>query len=458
VIRRAAIEERVREWGLREDVVEKDYVIGWLLSGIGADPVLSTTWVFKGGTCLKKCYVETWRFSEDLDFTVRPGGPVSPEAVEPLLREVLRSVGDESGIDFGVEVPRLRSRPSGNASEVRVYYRGPRGAPGAASVKIDLTADEPVLVEPVRRRIAHPYDDELLAEAQILCYALAELFAEKVRAMGERGRPRDPYDIVNLFRRPELRAERVVIGDLFRRKCAAKGVPIPSLASISTSPSRSELESEWGNMLAHQLPALPPFEEFWAELEALFGWIEGIREVPTPAPLTVGVDENRAWSPPATVRLWGFGVPLEQIRYAAVNRLCVELGYGGRTRLVEPYALRRTREGHVLVRAIKVGTREHRAYRADRIQSVRVTGRAFAPVYAIEFRAAGPLDAPDKERKVPTRGSSRPRSLSYPGLRVTLRCGVCGKSFRRSSYDPSLRPHRMPVGLPCPGRWGYPAP
>jgi hypothetical protein len=36
MITRADIEERVREWGLSEDVVEKDYVIGWLLWGIGS--------------------------------------------------------------------------------------------------------------------------------------------------------------------------------------------------------------------------------------------------------------------------------------------------------------------------------------------------------------------------------------------------------------------------------------
>ncbi len=52
-------------------VVEKDYVLGWLLAGINAHPALATSWVFKGGTCLKKCYFETYRFSEDLDFTLR---------------------------------------------------------------------------------------------------------------------------------------------------------------------------------------------------------------------------------------------------------------------------------------------------------------------------------------------------------------------------------------------------
>jgi len=40
VITRADIDQRVREWGLREDVVEKDYVIGWLLWGIGSETTL----------------------------------------------------------------------------------------------------------------------------------------------------------------------------------------------------------------------------------------------------------------------------------------------------------------------------------------------------------------------------------------------------------------------------------
>jgi predicted nucleotidyltransferase component of viral defense system len=57
--------------GLLPNVVEKDYVLGWLLAGINAHPDLADSWVFKGGTCLKKCYFETYRFSEDLDFTLR---------------------------------------------------------------------------------------------------------------------------------------------------------------------------------------------------------------------------------------------------------------------------------------------------------------------------------------------------------------------------------------------------
>lgn len=122
------LRDRVAEWQLRDDIVEKDYVLGWVLAGIGAEPALRDGWVFKGGTCLKKCYLETFRFSEDLDFTVLDTGPIDDAAVLAHLGGVLDHIGRESGIDFTVRQPRIRVRPNGSL-EGRIYYRGPRNAP-----------------------------------------------------------------------------------------------------------------------------------------------------------------------------------------------------------------------------------------------------------------------------------------------------------------------------------------
>ena len=158
MIARADIVERVFEWQLTEEVIEKDYVLGWLW-GIATDPVLGDQWVFKGGTCLKKCYIETYRFSEDLDFTVLPGGPIRPEDVTPLLQRALARVNQASGIDFSPREPLVRLRPGDLTAEGRVYYVGPRGTPGPARVKLDLAADERVVRPPVLREIAHPYPD-----------------------------------------------------------------------------------------------------------------------------------------------------------------------------------------------------------------------------------------------------------------------------------------------------------
>lgn len=444
---------------MREDVVEKDYVLGWVLWGIGVDPVLSDAWVFKGGTCLKKCYIETYRFSEDLDFTVTPDGPFTPDDVQPIVERVLARVSEESGIDFSVRAPRVRLRTSRRTAEGRIYYRGPRNAPMPASVKLDLSSDEVVVRPSVLRAISHPYPDEFPSEGLVRCYGFEEVFAEKLRAMGERGRPRDLYDIVNLFRRPDLQRNPELIREVLAEKCAAKEIAFPTLENVLTSPFRAELESEWSNMLGHQLPALPPLEQFLEELPALFAWLE---EAAMPAVLetvvAITADEEVDWSPPPTAAMWGAGVPLETVRFAAVNHLCVELGYQGSRRLIEPYSLRRTRAGNLILHAIRADNREHRGYRVDRIQSVRVTNVPFKPVYAIEFAPAGALSAPPTTRTAPAapraraRRSARPRR---PGVVYVIECPVCGKTFRRKTRGTTLRPHKAPGGWNCSGRRGH---
>ena len=55
MIDKREILETASALGLLQRNLEKDYVLGWLLAGINAHPDLADSWVFKGGTCLKKC-------------------------------------------------------------------------------------------------------------------------------------------------------------------------------------------------------------------------------------------------------------------------------------------------------------------------------------------------------------------------------------------------------------------
>ena len=451
MIARADIDDRVRLWGLREDVVEKDYVLGWVLWGIGTDPQLNRTWVFKGGTCLKKCYIETYRFSEDLDFTVLDDGPIESNGVLEAISRVLDRVNQESGIDFTLRPPVYRSRPSGRSAEMRVYYRGPRNTPGPASIKFDLTKDERVVHPPVLRSVSHDYSDALPAPGQVRCYSFEEVFAEKLRAMGERSRPRDLYDIVNLFRRPDFRQHAGVVLDVLKQKCAAKGISVPSAESIRGSPMFEELESEWESMLAHQMRALPVFEHFWSEVPRIFAWLNGetLVEELKPTPLREG---EEPWEPPPTFWTSGLGSRLEPVRFAAVNRLLVNLGYGGRDRLIEPYSLRRTRTGDILLHAIRASNGENRAYRVDRIQSVTVTTHPFTPRFAVEFPASGTVPAPSPPRQ---RSRRSPKAPYSNGPEYIVLCFLCEKRFRRTRLNTQLRPHKDPDGWDCPERTGY---
>ena len=56
MIDKREILETASSLSLLPSVVEKDYVLGWMLAGLNAHEDLSESWVFKGGTCLKKCY------------------------------------------------------------------------------------------------------------------------------------------------------------------------------------------------------------------------------------------------------------------------------------------------------------------------------------------------------------------------------------------------------------------
>ncbi len=231
--------------------------------------------------------------------------------------------------------------------------------------------------------------------------------------MGERSRPRDLYDIVNLFRREDLRLEQELIRSTLERKCESKGIAMPTYGDISSSPLRAELEAEWANMLGHQLPVLPPFEQFWEEAEVLFQWLEGDAVEEPVEPIGAMTSEDHTWSPPATLATWG-RASLEVVRFAGVNHLLVELGYKGGTRLIEPYSLRRSSAGNLLLYGVRADSREIRCYRVDKIQSARATTQSFQPAFAIEFGSAGGLSAPPVRRRA---GAPRlgPRRSAWSG-------------------------------------------
>jgi len=71
-----------------------------MLAGKNAHDELAESWVFKGGTCLKKCYFETYRFSEDLDFTLRNEEQLDEEFLRTAFEEVVSWVTEQSGLNI----------------------------------------------------------------------------------------------------------------------------------------------------------------------------------------------------------------------------------------------------------------------------------------------------------------------------------------------------------------------
>ena len=152
------------------------------------------------------------------------------------------------------------------------------------------------------------------------------------------------------------------------------------------------------------------------------------------------------------------------IRFAASNHLLIDLDYrdenGNRkTRPIEPYSLRRTKDDNIILCAVNAERQESRSYRLERIQGATIVNRSFAPKYQIELTPSGPLIAPASARSTdsPWRQAPTPRrstGTAWSKTTYLYRCPVCRKRFERSSMDAALRAHKNLAGYPCGGRTG----
>ena len=127
-------------------------------------------------------------------------------------------------------------------------------------------------------------------------------------------------------------------------------------------------------MLAHQLPALPAFNQFRQALPEAIEWMHGLAAKTVKAGIPIDRQAiDATWRPPAMAQAWHAAAPLERIRFAGANRLCVNLHYQNKFRLIEPYSLRRTQAGNILLYALRHETMngEHIEWIESRVQKSR---------------------------------------------------------------------------------------
>lgn len=243
-----------RERGLALDVVEKDYLIGWILFCI-SETKLSESLALKGGTALSKVYFPLeWRVSEDLDFTLLVG---DTSAVAAGLSEVL-TVGEEQLPEANL---RFREEPYSNPEFVRarLQYSGPVSP---NNVRIEIMLER--FVGAAREvEVPRPYEDWPVF--RVTTYSLETILAEKMRSLLERTRVRDWYDVWRLSGEVEDREE---VKRLFLRKVEGKGVVFSGIGDFFPTSLREELEPYWEVGLARLASEkLPPVSQVLIETE-----------------------------------------------------------------------------------------------------------------------------------------------------------------------------------------------
>jgi len=266
---RVRLDQARRTAGVANDAVLKDYALSYLLAGIQSVPELDQTLAFKGGTALRKCFFEGYRFSEDLDFTLLE--PI--EDLEPLVRRAtegaVQRMSEYGPFSAEVRPAAHRAEHPFGQQDFRITLKYPTGA--SLPLKVEITRDEPIVVGTERRNILHAFPEEDL-QVSVNCYRIEEIVIEKLRAflqarenLGRRdwlNRSRDLYDLWAVRQRPDADIDWGALRSVLAQKCEARGVAFEGPDDFLDQRVLQKYREQWRPRLEGFVPqgALPDFD------------------------------------------------------------------------------------------------------------------------------------------------------------------------------------------------------
>jgi predicted nucleotidyltransferase component of viral defense system len=213
-----------------DDQVEQDLVLARLIVEIANDAYLGSELVFRGGTCLHKLHLAPApRYSDDLDYVrVTPGGIKA-------ITQALGAIGDRLGMQVRTQVSAFP----------KIMLRAPfESGAGTMRVKIEVSTHER---SPARDLIRTPFavDSPWFAgQADVLTFCLPELVATKLRALYQRSKGRDLFDLWLAVTRLEVApADIVECFAPYRPARYTRRLAVQNLeAKVADAAFRSDLE------------------------------------------------------------------------------------------------------------------------------------------------------------------------------------------------------------------------
>jgi len=275
---RTRLEEARKRLGIPWEVLERDYLLSWVLAGIGRVEPLRETLVFKGGTALKKCYFGDYRFSEDLDFSCLPGAPTGSAMEKAIGQACLAAVGmlDEyAPVEVSCERYTEKEPHPGGQEAFTIRAQFPWHRQPHTRVIVEASVDEQILMPARQRAVIHEYGEPL--DAEINVYALEEIVAEKLRAILQhaeklehrgwsRSRARDYYDLWRVLHRYQDEMQLDGFRALLMKKCAVRQVSFDGPGDFFEPTMLAYVERTWENWLGPLVAELPPFDLVIEEL------------------------------------------------------------------------------------------------------------------------------------------------------------------------------------------------
>jgi hypothetical protein len=244
-----------------ETVLERDYILSWLLVGLSRSP-LRNCLAFKGGTALKKCYFADYRFSEDLDFTLIEETPW--EEIERHLAGAFDETRRASGVE--IRLDHLDRHSHENSHTFYLAYEGPLPRAREKTVKTDITIRERIVLG-LEDRPLRGYEEyrDLPEDARIQAYSLNEVAVEKTVALLDRARnePRDLYDLWFLTSGGHVNLSDLM--DPVARKLEFRGLTLAQVGKEFVA-KEARYEKLWQVRLAAQMADLPGYGAVYHEV------------------------------------------------------------------------------------------------------------------------------------------------------------------------------------------------
>jgi len=282
------LQDYKNRYNARWEIIEQDYILSWILAGLVSVEELRETLVFKGGTCLRKCYFGDYRFSQDIDLSVIK----NHESLENSLHKYIEksSFLAESFIQNQGEgiylqcSPYKEKKPHPEGQQAfLVQAKLPWHREFLTKVYIEVSFGENLILPPSKRSIIHPYEE--CFDFSIASYDINEIVAEKIRALlqfskklHERGwgrsRVRDYYDLWRILGFYKEDITKTDLPSLVIKKCSYKGIEFKQIEDIFDKKLMENAQEEWDLWLRDIVVSiLPNREVVFAELKTLLAEI-----------------------------------------------------------------------------------------------------------------------------------------------------------------------------------------
>ncbi len=269
-----------------KNIIDKDWILSYLLYSIISIYELKDIMIFKGGTCLKKCYFPDYRFSEDLDFTILDNQFIFDTRIVNKIMSKATELSFNEDFNRGIlfklkEIVPTQSKDEEQGFKVYIHYWGAdhrkNDLPSQNreswhhTIKLDINHTEEIIFPVKQMSINHNFSDKVkFNNAIVKSYSIEEVLTEKLRSLIQRKytSPRDCYDIWYLKNNyKNLNWEE--IKKAFFIKLENKHIVFEGVGQLLNLQKEKVLKQHWNTQLTNQFPVnqLPDYELVISELK-----------------------------------------------------------------------------------------------------------------------------------------------------------------------------------------------